>query len=91
MNQQRGTSAPVIGYLSPAWPIIDIWQLFQPEDVDDLCARISAILDDPNLARRLAEAARQTYEEQYDPVSVAAETLDLYRSLPGCAQLAGKA
>ena len=65
--------------------------LFQPEDVDELCARISAILDDPHLARRLAEAARQTYEEQYDPVSVAAETLDLYRSLPGCAQLARKA
>lgn len=61
--------------------------LFKPEDVDDLCESVASIMSDSELARRLSQAARMTYEQRFDPVAVAAETFELYRSLPGCKHL----
>jgi hypothetical protein len=39
--------------------------LFEPGDSADLAAKLSALLDDPDLRRRMGEAGRRRFEERY--------------------------
>jgi glycosyltransferase involved in cell wall biosynthesis len=55
--------------------------LTEPLIAADLAAKVRALLDDPELARRMGEAARRRAEERYGPATVANQLLNLYASL----------
>jgi glycosyltransferase involved in cell wall biosynthesis len=61
--------------------------LFKMGDVDELAAAIRRLLDRPAEAAAFAEAARQDYELRFKPETLAARTLDFYRSIPGCSDI----
>jgi starch synthase len=54
----------------------------EPEQFSrDLATRISELLDDPERARAMGEAGRKRVEEHFSWTAIAAQTIDLYRSL----------
>ena len=55
--------------------------LCAPNDVYDLAGKIAAIEADPELARRLAAAARVRGLERHDPTSIAASTMNMYADI----------
>jgi len=61
--------------------------LFKMGDVDELTAAIRRLLDRPAEAAAFAEAARQDYELRFKPETLAARTLDFYRSIPRCGDI----
>ena len=55
--------------------------LYEPENVDDLTARLGALLADPGEARRLGQAGRQAALEQFTAEAAAARLVDLFEHL----------
>ena len=54
----------------------------EPEQFSkDLALRIAELLDDPKKARAMGEAGRKRVEEHFSWTAIAAQTIDLYRSL----------
>jgi starch synthase len=54
----------------------------EPEQFSkDLAVRITELLDDPKKARAMGEAGRKRAEEYFSWTAIAAQTIDLYRSL----------
>jgi starch synthase len=54
----------------------------EPEQFSkDLATRITELLDDPNKAKAMGEAGRKRAEEHFSWTAIAAQTIDLYRSL----------
>ncbi len=54
----------------------------EPEQFSrDLATRITELLDDPEKAKQMGEAGRRRVEEKFSWTSIAAQTIDLYRSL----------
>jgi len=54
----------------------------EPEQFSrDLAARIAELLDDPKKAKAMGEAGRKRVEEHFSWTAIAAQTIDLYRSL----------
>jgi alpha-maltose-1-phosphate synthase len=47
----------------------------------DLASRINELLDDPEKARAMGEAGRKRVEDHFSWTAIAAQTVDLYRSL----------
>ena len=72
----------VTGYLVPfaADPVTSFPT--EPEQFSrDLATRITELLDDPKKARAMGEAGRKRVEEHFSWTAIAAQTIDLYRSL----------
>ncbi len=55
--------------------------LVEPLLASDLAAKVTTLLDDPQLARRMGAAGRRRAEERYAPPIVAAQLLKLYADL----------
>lgn len=55
--------------------------LAQSEDIDDLCRKISRLLDDPVGARQMGEAARRHVSERHAVQKLAKETVNVYRDV----------
>ena len=54
----------------------------EPEQFSkDLALRIAELLDDPKKAKAMGEAGRKRVEERFSWTAIAAQTIDLYRSL----------
>jgi len=54
----------------------------EPEQFSrDLAVRITELLDDPSKAKKMGEAGRRRAEERFSWTAIAAQTIDLYRSL----------
>jgi len=54
----------------------------EPEQFSrDLATRIAELLDDPKKAKAMGEAGRKRVEEHFSWTAIAAQTIDLYRSL----------
>jgi alpha-maltose-1-phosphate synthase len=54
----------------------------EPEQFSrDLAMRIAELLDDPGKAKAMGEAGRRRAEEHFSWTSIAAQTIELYRSL----------
>jgi starch synthase len=54
----------------------------EPEQFSkDLAMRITELLDDPKKAKAMGEAGRKRVEEHFSWTAIAAQTIDLYRSL----------
>lgn len=54
----------------------------EPEQFSrDLARRITELLDDPAKAKKMGEAGRKRVEEHFSWTAIAAQTIDLYRSL----------
>jgi starch synthase len=47
----------------------------------DLAAKLSAVLADPEKARRFGDAGRKRVEEKFSWTAIAEQTIDLYRRL----------
>lgn len=61
--------------------------LIVPErDPAALADAIRSLADDPELRRRLGDAARARYRRQFDPEAIAGRMLELYHSLAGSPQ-----
>ncbi len=72
----------VTGYLVPfaADPVTSFPT--EPEQFSrDLATRITELLDNPKKARAMGEAGRKRAEEHFSWTAIAAQTIDLYRSL----------
>jgi glycosyltransferase involved in cell wall biosynthesis len=56
-------------------------RLARSEDPDDFAAQILAMIDDPEAAQAMGDAARRYVIEQHSPNRVAAASIDLYRKV----------
>ena len=75
---------PVVAYHGPEWELIDGHDslICDPDrPVDSLLHALERLEAEPGLARQLGAGARASYCERHRPETVAAETLDLIRSL----------
>ena len=70
------------GYLVPfaAGPGDKLPEQSRSSSAKDLALRIAELLDDPKKARAMGEAGRKR-EEHFSWTAIAAQTIDLYRSL----------
>jgi glycosyltransferase involved in cell wall biosynthesis len=57
--------------------------LVDPLDVEELAARLAALLGDPGRRRRMGELARRLARDRFHPEVVARRTLDVYRDAVG--------
>lgn len=64
----------------------------QPEQfARDLAAKLTRLLDDPDLSRKFGEAGRKRAEQQFSWPSIASQTLQMYQELIDRTQSAAKA
>ena len=57
--------------------------LVDPQDVEELAARLAVLLGDPGRRRRMGELARTLARDRFHPDVVARRTLDVYRDAVG--------
>jgi starch synthase len=75
LDRQTGYLVPFAADPQTTFPI-------EPEQFSrDLATRIAELLDDPAKAKAMGEAGRRRVEEHFSWTSIAAQTIDLYRSL----------
>jgi glycosyltransferase involved in cell wall biosynthesis len=53
--------------------------LARPDDIDDFCANIRRLLDDPEHAAKLGRQGHQAARVRHNPSTVAEQTLEIYR------------
>ena len=70
------------GYLVPFEPDPVTGFPVHPEKFSrDLAAKVSALIADPEKARRFGEAGRRRVEEKFSWTAIAEQTIELYRAL----------
>jgi starch synthase len=72
----------VTGYLVPfEQDPVTSFPLHPEKFSRDLAAKLSALLADPEMARRFGDAGRRRAEEKFSWTAIAEQTIDLYRHL----------
>ena len=75
VDRQTGFLVPFVADPETSFPT-------EPEQFSrDLATHITELLDDPKKAKAMGEAGRRRVEEHFSWTSIAAQTIDLYRSL----------
>jgi len=75
IDRQTGYLVPFVADPVTSFPT-------EPEQFSrDLATHITELLDDPKKAKAMGEAGRRRVEEHFSWTSIAAQTIDLYRSL----------